>query len=626
MKKKAFSIFLIFIFFILAVIFICPKLINTEKIKNRIAQDIRGKYGYDVRIGSVNISLFPGVKARLKKIEVKSPAEGQYFFDLKADIVSASIKLMPLLRRKIEIGRIRIDEPEIIMEEAITGREEKPEEEKPASPLDSAALMPEKTPRPGPDKSAAGSVSVSELVVRNGCIKIKSRKLLAKRIGKMELKDIDVNVIPIALDKPMRMKIKAKLKIEDEKGGMLFLRPPKLTIDDEITIGKQVVVKDLKLGIESLAVSLSGSFSNPEEPVVEANLSTGDVNLDLFKDFINFANGQAMSGTMNFEGNMSGQINQYSKDNLKGSLEFKEAEFSGFVPNSIYRVTGRLDLSASSVLKEFLSGNLETAQLIGRLSLPSGIFNKIRFQNLNSEISYENNIFNLSPVEFLLYGGNFKGAISASNLRDEPYFNMKAEVRDFQVEKFLADTSTLKDTICGKLYSNLAVTGKGKDLPKISRSLKGNMHFELKDGKITTLNLLKAILSVAGMLTGVRPPEGDYTQVDVLTGDAIISEGKAETNNLRLVSKGMEVTGQGYFKFDQNINFTMDAYVGTAREGYEGGAGFIGKYLKDKFGRIVVPIKITGTVSRPHVSLDTSRLARDIINQEIKDLLPRILK
>jgi uncharacterized protein involved in outer membrane biogenesis len=241
-------------------------------------------------------------------------------------------------------------------------------------------------------------------------------------------------------------------------------------------------------------------------------------------------------------------------------------------------------------------------------------------------MSYENNTFNLTPLEFSLYGGNFKGAISASNLRDEPYFNMKADVRDFQVEKFLADTSTLKDTICGRLYTSLAINGKGKDLPKITSSMTGNMHFELKDGRITTLNLLKAILSVAGMLTGMRVPEGNYTEVELLSADAIIKDGKAETNNLRLVSKGMEVTGQGYFKFDQNINFTMDAYIGAAREGYEGGGGFIGKYLKDKFGRIVIPIKVTGTVSKPHVSLDTSRLARDIIDQEIKDLLPKILK
>jgi len=124
----------------------------------------------------------------------------------------------------------------------------------------------------------------------------------------------------------------------------------------------------------------------------------------------------------------------------------------------------------------------------------------------------------------------------------------------------------------------------------------------------------------------MRPPEGDYTRVDVLTADVVIGEGRATTHNLHLFSKGLQVVGKGYFSFDQRLSFIMDAYLGTPREGYKGGGGFLGKYMKDKYGRLVVPIKIVGTVTNPHVSLDAERLAASLLDQHIQDLLPKIFK
>ncbi len=442
----------------------------------------------------------------------------------------------------------------------------------------------------------------------------------------MELSDISLSAAPIAMESPIRIKLHSLLTVKKASGESVFLRPLKISLDEVIKIdGRNINLEKLILGIESVSISLSGTFSNTEEPIIDAKLSTGEINLGSLKDFLNFTSGRSASGSLGFEGELSGPLDRYSRDNLKGRLELKESEFNGLIHHVNLKVDGKLDIASSSILKEVLSGNLSAAEIKGNLSLSHGIFNKMAFQNLVSELNYKNNIVALSPIEFSLYEGRFNGNITAT-LGEELDFAFKSTVKNLSVEKFLADTSTMKNTIYGRLNSTMELKGKGKDSSKITRTMTGNMHVDMKDGKITTLNLMKAVLSVAGLLTGVRPPEGDYTQVDILTADAIIADGKASTDNLYLSSKGLEVAGKGQFSFDQKLDFIMDAHVGTRREGYEGGGGFIAKYMKDEYGRLVVPIRVTGTISKPHVSLDTSRLASDILDQEIKKLLPKIFK
>ena len=568
LKKIFFILLLLFVILILAIALIGPRLINSDKIKNKLRDTIQEKYQYDVEIDSLRLSFLFGVKARIEGIHAKSLAGDKYGLDVKAKAFSASIKFIPLLLRKIEIGHILIED---------------------------------------------------------GRIKVSSQTLLSEKISDVEFIDINLFAAPLAINRVIDVKLRGRLAVTPVSGKGPFLRPVEISLNQKIKIEEQSIdIKKLKLDIESLSLSLSGKFSDFKNPVIDAKLSTGDIELGSLKDFLNFGAGTSMSGSLKFDGALSGPLNKYSEDNLKGLLEFKNAEFKGLFPNSVCKLNGRLDLVSSSVLKELLSNNLDNAKIKGNLSLRDGSFNKIAFQDLFAELKLKDNIIDLAPVKFSLYDGGFKGVIRAG-LSEEPDFNFNAEVKDVSIEKFLKDTGGMKNTLSGKIYSRLEVAGKGKDFSGITQSMKGKMHVEMKDGKIATLNLLRDILSVAGLLTGMRPPEGDYTRVDVLTADLVIAEGKASTDNLHLFSKGMQVVGKGHFSFDQSLHFIMDAYLGSPREGYEGSGGFLGKYMKDKFGRLVVPIKITGKVTRPRVSLDTERLTAGIINQELKDVLPQEL-
>ena len=102
LKKISLILLLIFITFIFAIVFICPRLINTDNVKKRITKNIHQKYNYDIRFDSIKFSLFFGIKTKLENIEAKSLGEeDKYSVDVKAKALKASIKLIPLFHRRL---------------------------------------------------------------------------------------------------------------------------------------------------------------------------------------------------------------------------------------------------------------------------------------------------------------------------------------------------------------------------------------------------------------------------------------------------------------------------------------------------------------------------------------------
>ncbi len=117
LKKKFLTFFLLFIVLIIAAVFIAPRLINTEKIKNKVIETMREKYNYEVGIDSLHFYFLPVLKVRGEGIAVSSISRTGYGLEVKANSFEGSIKLIPLFHRKVEIGKILIDEPVVTMEE-----------------------------------------------------------------------------------------------------------------------------------------------------------------------------------------------------------------------------------------------------------------------------------------------------------------------------------------------------------------------------------------------------------------------------------------------------------------------------------------------------------------------------
>lgn len=171
----------------------------------------------------------------------------------------------------------------------------------------------------------------------------------------------------------------------------------------------------------------------------------------------------------------------------------------------------------------------------------------------------------------------------------------------------------LKGTLNGDVLIKLPL-GSGP----VSRRLQGNGKLTARDGELTNVDLIKKIERVTGMIGLSKDERRQATTFKTLEADFIIGGGYAEFTRLYLVNPQMEVTGDGTMTLEQP---TLDLAISTAlapQASARAGRGRMTNFFKDKQGRIVVPLKVTGPVENPSVNLNSGKLAESGLPQNVE--------
>jgi len=161
----------------------------------------------------------------------------------------------------------------------------------------------------------------------------------------------------------------------------------------------------------------------------------------------------------------------------------------------------------------------------------------------------------------------------------------------------------LKGNLTGEVSVRVPLGGG-----RVSQRLQGNGKLVAHDGELTNVNLIKKVQRVAGM-TGLTPDQQrEVTRFKSMEGDFTIGNGIADFSRLYLVNSQMEVTGNGTMTLEKP---TLDILLNTIlspQASARTGRGRSATFFKDKQGRIVVPLRVTGPVENPSVNLNTEKL------------------
>lgn len=143
----------------------------------------------------------------------------------------------------------------------------------------------------------------------------------------------------------------------------------------------------------------------------------------------------------------------------------------------------------------------------------------------------------------------------------------------------------------------------------VSRRLQGNGRLAAHDGALTHGDLIRRIEQVSGMIGFSKEERRLATTFQRMEADFTFAGGYARFTRLYLANPQWEASGNGTVTLDQA---TLDMAVDTAlsREASaRAGRGRMTTYLKDKQGRIVVPLTIRGPLQDPSVDLNARKFA-----------------
>jgi len=216
--------------------------------------------------------------------------------------------------------------------------------------------------------------------------------------------------------------------------------------------------------------------------------------------------------------------------------------------------------------------------------------------------------------ESRLYEGTLKGDAAVDFRSGKPKTVLKTALTAVQGGPLLADVTGV-DRIIGKANANVDLSMQGADADEIKRTLTGTTRFAFGDGAIKGINLAKMIRTTYQMVKGSPPVEsggGEQTDFSEFSASVNWDKGLARNDDLNLKSPLLRVGGDGQLDLPRDsVNYQLRvAVVGSL-------VGQGGKTVTE-LKNITVPIRVTGSPTRPHYQVDLKGLLKDNVKEETK--------
>lgn len=285
----------------------------------------------------------------------------------------------------------------------------------------------------------------------------------------------------------------------------------------------------------------------------------------------------------------------------------------------------RFDLTADKVnLDELLAAVKQdpsprkesgSARMTAEGSIAIGTFelSGLTLTQLTSKLSYANNHAILNPLNAKVYSGTHTGSMDVDLKADPPVYSLNSKLDKIESSQLLAATTALKGIISGPFSGNLGLKFSPGEPVKMAKSLNGNISLKFEQGRIASFNLTNELNALAKFM-GFNPNGDKFTQFVGLTGDLVVANGSASTQNLKLDLANLTASLTGSMNLaDQTLNMKLISLLDRKFSEQVGGnkiGGFMTAALANQSGNLMIPASISGTFAKPVLAPDPAAIAK----------------
>jgi uncharacterized protein involved in outer membrane biogenesis len=224
-----------------------------------------------------------------------------------------------------------------------------------------------------------------------------------------------------------------------------------------------------------------------------------------------------------------------------------------------------------------------------------------------------------------LYGGRGQGRLTVSTTSAPPALSASLKLTDVSLLPLLKDAAGAA-WLDGRGALTFELSSQGTTERQIVELLKGEVQLSVTDGTVTGFDVERILHALQrGRLDRLAPRHQDRTPFTALAGTFAIVDGVARTGDLKLVSKHIEMKGEGEIELGpRRIDATLETKV-------DGGAPADGAVVR--IGTLQVPIGIKGPLDRPEFTIkgqealsDTiGRIGKNLKSREVQDAIEGLL-
>ena len=621
---------------------------DVNRYRGRIQSELEHRLDRKVTLGPMHLSLLPP-RFQVQNIAI---AEDPKFPNPKpfvqADQLDVSVKLMPLFSKSIEIDSLQLQRPTVELVKNQSG-------------VWNFSSLGANAPKTSGSKS---EFSLSKLAIQDGLVAVTD---LEKRQPRAVYDHIDGTLKDFAPGQPFAVQVAARMPGAGNqevrlqgKGGPIaqdpastpfqgtldlngvgiaglqrFLNNPALENSDGILSGQTNIQS------ESGKLSATGQMNIQSARVHGVDVGypiTADYDLsdDLKNDLLTITRGTlklgqtplALHGTVNTKPTPPQiDLNVKASDvSIAEAARLASAFGVAFGPGTTVNGRVNADIQARGpASKPALNGTISgrDIQVTGK-EIPQPV--QIKAVNLA-----------LTPNE--IRSGQFNvtsGNTTMSTLLSLRQYTSNSPIIDATVK---APNATLPEVLSiaraygvsgldrisglGTINIDGRITGPVKSITSedVLRVLNGSANLNFNNVRLNGADIAHQLAAIAGF---ARPGEGDhgFTNISRMTGNILVTNGVAHTNNLQALLDVGNVSATGTANLvTEALNLSVSAVLSKAMSQQVGGTsigGYMNTALANNQGEIVIPMLVTGTFKNPRFAPDLQKLAQ----MKLKGLVP----
>lgn len=306
---------------------------------------------------------------------------------------------------------------------------------------------------------------------------------------------------------------------------------------------------------------------------------------------------------------------------VDGLLQFASA-FSSPSPSQGGAPSGRASSPSASAADQAAA----PLDLQATVRATEGSLFDVAFANLQGTVKVTPAQVTLAPLTFGAFNGRVTGEIALGLAGAQPELTVTSTFEGIDVAQVAAFAGQ-SNAVTGTLNGRMRVTGRGLDATSALRTANGTGDVTISNGRIPGLQLVRPAVLAFGRPQDTAPPEGSGESFDKLSATLAISGGQVRTDNLMFESRDVDMTGAGTLGIASGAGgpVNLKANVMLSEELSAQAGRDLVRYAHEG-NRVVLPTRITGTVSSPVVMIDESQALQRALRNEVEERTKSLFK
>lgn len=672
--KLLFGLFGLVIGLVVVAMIALPLVFDPNDHKDRLVALVEEKTGRSLEIeGDIDLSVFPWLGADIGTTRLGNAPGFEAMHMATMQGVELRVRLLPLLRKEVEVDTLRLAGLELYLEKDSKGRTNYQDL---LESTDAAAESKD-------DDADEPGDGLAELEVRG--IDISGARLSwddRQSKQRYELSDIALTTGEIetgeafALDLSLRMQasepavdgrltLDGDVLIEDALRG-LSVQGADIRLDatgDGLPGGKldlalsSDVALDLAQGTLTLpAIELSawnldirgdingtglnedtpafkGAFTvqpfNPRallkslgqadiETADKRALETADATLTWNASNTHFAVSQLTMHLDETTANGTIRVDSFDKPSITFGLDVDRLNVDRYLPPPPEEGAAS-DQPAASSGDELPMEALRALNLKGKARVKDMTAINLKYTDAEVSVKAANGVVRLYPFGAQMYGGSYRGDVTLDARGKQPRLSVNEKVSGVQAGPLLNDLMSF-DKLEGKADVTAKFSATGITPESISRTVNGNAVFSFADGAVKGVNIAALIRKAQAQLKGQPAPPDDLpnqTDFALLKGSVTASNGLVRNDDLTLQSPFLRISGKGQTHLaEETIDYLLTAKLVGSLEGQGG------KSLEELKG-VAIPVRVGGTYSKPTYTPDLGAALSEAAKAKVEEKIEK---